>query len=95
MSYHVLRFLFDTTKWGGWVAGACAAIAGLIAFNSNPVIHKECVGAAGISSCSDVFDEGVFVGNLAIAAAAAVLGVGIAAILVSIGVSKERLGIEE
>jgi hypothetical protein len=95
MAFHVLRFLFETTKWGGLIAGACAGIAGLVAFISNPVVHKQCTGTSSAQSCGDVFDGELFVDNLLIAAGAAVLGVAIAGFLVAVGVPKDKLGIEE
>jgi hypothetical protein len=93
---HLLHWLFEETKIGGWVAGICAAIGGYIAFTSNPVMVDADICRYMSSPCTQkTLDVEVLVGNLLFAAAAGAIGVGIALLAVEFGVDKDKLGMGE
>ncbi len=92
---HLLEYLFETTKIGGWIAAICVIGAFLLMMNAHPFM----VDAQGCSkeavTCAKEFKTETLVSDLGGALAGGIIGIGIALLLVSLGVSKDTLGIDE
>jgi hypothetical protein len=94
---HLLHFLFEETKIGGWVAVIGILIGGAIMWIANPFLVDtlSCTDDNVATLCTKTFDVEAFVSDVIGAILGGGVGVLIAMILVDLGVDKDKLGISD
>jgi hypothetical protein len=104
--FHIIKLLFDETKYGGWVAGIAAGVTfAVFALGVNPVEHLPpgCVHGQALTRnefgqqvlCINQFYPEALIWDLGAAAIGGFVGVIIAAFLHDAGVPKEKLGMRD
>jgi hypothetical protein len=102
-AYHTVRALIEETKVGGVLAVLGIAVAGYLAFTSNPASEQpaDCTNGLHtvngiVMACHSTINWEALVGNLFIVVGGGVIGICIAALLVSLGiVKKETIGFHD
>jgi hypothetical protein len=94
---HLLHFLFEETKVGGWVAALFALAAGAITWSTHPIlVDSELCKYTSNPCTSQVLDGEAIATIFGAAVLGGALGVGVAMFLVIAGVvDKSKLGVHD